>query len=91
MLYLSDALFTKHLMRSIAFLSFLQVLIHGYITSVSLKLFILSKISERFKIIIVKIPAFKIIQMVTNVFFGKRSLRVPNIKQSSQKDGKSVV
>ena len=61
------------------------MLIRGYITSVSLELFILSKICERLKIIIVKTPSFKIIQMVTNVFFGKRSLRVPNIKQSVTK------
>ena len=87
MLYLSDDLIALNLMRAISFLSFLLVLIRGYITSMSLELFILSKISEKFKVFIVKTPVFKIIQTVTNVFFGKRSLRVPNIKKFSQKDG----
>ena len=74
MLYLSDDLFTIHLMRSMAFLSFLYVLIRGYITSVSLELFILSKISERFKVIIVKTPAFKIIQMVKFKFSSEKEV-----------------
>ena len=69
MLYLSDNLIAVNLMRAIAFLSFLLVLIHGYITSMPLELFILSKISEKFMVFIVKTPVFKIIQTVTNVFF----------------------